>query len=302
MNHSTRRQFLQTSAVLMATAFAGAGFDVKKNPKLLSFSTLGCPDWTFQQIVDFAVLHGYKGIEVRGIQRQIDLTKCNEFNTVQNRAATLKIMDENGLRFIDLGSSATLHFPEGAERQKNLDEGRRFIDLAQEIKCPYIRVFPNNFPKNQEKEATMNLISKGLLELAGHAKGSNVTVLIESHGDLVKIDDLVTVMKQAEHPQVGLIWDIANMWTVTKESPVEVWQKLKKWIRHTHLKDAKMIDGKLQYTLLGKGEVPIFDAINVLSKEGYKDYYSFEWEKLWHPEIAEPELAFADYSRVMKAL
>ncbi len=302
MNHSSRRQFLQTSAVLVATAFTGAAFDVKKKPKLLSFSTLGCPDWTFPQIVDFAVLNGYKGIEVRGIQRQIDLTKCREFNAAQNRAATLKLMDENGLQFVDLGSSATLHFPEGPERQKNLDEGRRFIDLAQEIKCPYIRVFPNNFPKNLEKEATMNLISKGLLELAGHAKGSNVTVLIESHGDLVKIDDLVTVMKQAEHPQVGLIWDITNMWTVTKEHPSEAYKKLKKYIRHTHIKDARMVDRKLQYTFLGKGEVPVFDAINALSKGGYKGYYSFEWEKWWHPEIAEPELAFADYSRVMKAL
>jgi len=302
MNYTSRRKFLQSSAVLMATAFAGTAFDIKMRPKLLSFSTLGCPDWTFQQIVDFAVLHEYKGIEVRGIQRQIDLTKCKEFNSVQNRAATLKIMDENSLQFVDLGSSATLHFSEGVERQKNLDEGRRFIDLAQEIKCPYIRVFPNNFPKDQEKEATMNLISKGLLELASHAKGSNVTVLIESHGDLVKINDLVTVMKQAEHPQVGLIWDITNMWTVTKESPTEAYKKLKKWIRHTHIKDAKMVDGKLQYTLLGKGEVPVFDAINALSKGGYKGYYSFEWEKLWHPEIAEPELAFSDYSRVMKAL
>jgi hypothetical protein len=34
---------------------------------------------------------------------------------------------------------------------------------------------------------------------------------------------------------------------------------------------------------------------------GYKGYYSFEWEKLWHPEIADPEIALADYSKVMKA-
>jgi len=51
---------------------------------------------------------------------------------------------------------------------------------------------------------------------------------------------------------------------------------------------------------LGQGEVPIFEAINVLSKGGYKGYYSFEWEKLWHPEIVEPEIALADYSKVMK--
>jgi hypothetical protein len=37
-----------------------------------------------------------------------------------------------------------------------------------------------------------------------------------------------------------------------------------------------------------------------LYQGGYKGYYSFEWEKLWHPEIAEPELALADYPKKMK--
>ena len=65
MRHSTRKEFLQTSAVLLATVFAGTSFDFKKKKPLLSFSTLGCPDWSFQQITDFAVQHEYKGIELR---------------------------------------------------------------------------------------------------------------------------------------------------------------------------------------------------------------------------------------------
>ncbi|MEO6730872.1 MAG: sugar phosphate isomerase/epimerase family protein [Ferruginibacter sp.] len=300
MNNQTRRNFLQTTSVLLATAFAGSAFNIKKKQLLLSFSTLGCPDWTFSQIVNFAVQHGYKGIELRGIQRQLDLTKCNEFNNAQSRAATLKTMEEKGLSFVDLGSSANLHFADTATRQKNLDEGKRFIDLAQQIKCPYVRVFPNNFPKEQDKKATIDLITKGLVQLGEYAKGSDVMVLMETHGDVVKIEDLEKIMQAANHPQVGLIWDISNMWTVTKEPVAEAWNKLKKHIRHTHIKDAKMADGKLQYTFLGQGEVPIFEAIKLLAKEGYNGYYSFEWEKLWHPEIAEPALAFADYARVMK--
>ena len=161
MSHSTRKEFLQTSSVLLATIITGTSFDLKKKKPLLAFSTLGCPDWTFQQITSFAVQHGYKGIEVRGIQRQMELTKCNEFNSAENRSATGALMKEKGLQFVDLGSSATLHFAEGAEREKNLDEGRRYIDLAQQINCPNIRVFPNNFPKDQDRHATMDLIIKG---------------------------------------------------------------------------------------------------------------------------------------------
>lgn len=301
MNHSTRREFLRKSAVLLAATIAGSSFDMKKRQQLLSFSTLGCPDWSFQQIVGFAAQHGYDGIEIRGIQRELDLERCNEFSNNQNRLATLKIMKQKGLKFVDLGSSANLHFAGLAERKKNLDEARRFIDLAHQLKCPYIRVFPNKFPKGQDRNATMNLIVKGLLELGDHARGSDVTVLMESHGDLVKTDELEKVMSAARHKHVGMIWDIANMWTVTKEPPAQVYSKLKKYIRHTHIKDAKMVNGKIQYTLLGQGEVPIFEAIDLLTKGGYKGYYGFEWEKLWHPEIAEPEVALADFAKVMRS-
>jgi hypothetical protein len=32
----------------------------------------------------------------------------------------------------------------------------------------------------------------------------------------------------------------------------------------------------------------------------YTGSYSFEWEKVWHPELEEPEIAFPDYARVMR--
>ena len=301
MQHSSRRKFLQSSAVLMATAVAGTSFKLKKASPLLAFSTLGCPDWPFQKIVDFAAANNYKGIEVRGILRQLDLPKCNEFSTAENRAATVKLMEEKGLRFVDLGSSATLHFKDAATRQKNLDDGRRFIDLAQQINCPYIRVYGNNFPKEQDRNETMDLVITGLTELGNHAKASGVKVLMETHGDFVKIADLEKIMQATAHPNVGLIWDISNMWTVTKEPPADAYKKLKKYIHHVHIKDAVMVDGKLQYKFLGQGEVPIFEAMEILVRDEYKGYYSYEWEKLWHPELAEPELALADYPRAVKA-
>lgn len=297
---TNRRTFLQNSALLLAGAMMSYSFDLKKRKPLLSFSTLGCPDWSFEKITEFAVENGYQGIELRGLQREMDLTKCNEFRTAQNRKTSVKLMREKKLSFVGLGSSATLHFAETAVRQKNLDEGRRFIDLAQEINCPYVRVFPNNFPKEQERSQTIDLITQGLLELAEYAKGSKVVVLMETHGDLVKTEDLLTIIKAAEHQHSGLVWDISNMWTITKENPAEVYKKLKKYIRHTHLKDALLTNSKLQYVLLGEGQVPVFNAIDELINDNYKGYYSFEWEKLWHPEIAEPEIALAHYPKAMQ--
>ncbi|HLA53521.1 MAG TPA: TIM barrel protein, partial [Flavitalea sp.] len=148
----------------------------------------------------------------------------------------------------------------------------------------------------------LQLISAGLTELGAVAKGSGVKVLMETHGDLVHAQDIAKVMTAAGNQDtIGLVWDISNMWSVTKESPTMVYGLIKKWIMHTHLKDLKSVNGKDQYTLFGDGEVPAFEAIDLLSKNSYPGFYSFEWEKMWHPEIAEPEIALADFPKKMKA-
>jgi sugar phosphate isomerase/epimerase len=267
----------------------------------LSFSTLGCPDWNFEQIVEFAASHAYQGIELRGIQRQMDLTQCSVFNTASARKSSLSLMAAKGLQFVNLGSSATLHFAEGPERQKQLEEGKRFIDLAHTLKCPFIRVFPNSFIKEQTKQQTMDLIAKGLMELGDYSRGSGVEVLMETHGDFVHTDDLETLMLMVPHAQVGLTWDFTNMWTITKESPTAMYKRLRKFIRHTHVKDAKLDGDKIQYSFLGKGEVPVAEALHALRNDDYKGFYSFEWEKRWHPELEEPALALADYPIAIKS-
>lgn len=298
--HLTRRAFLQTSSGLVAAGFVSSGFALRKQKPLLSFSTLGCPDWTFDSIVSFAADHHYDGIEVRGILREMDLPKCPEFSNPASIRSTMNRMKEKRLKFVNLGSSAHMHSKEAVERQHNLDDAKRFIDLAHQLECPYVRVFPNNFPKDQERNETIDLVAKGLIELGNFSKGSSVKVLMETHGEFVQTVDIEKVMTLANHPQVGLIWDPVNMWTITKEPPADVYQRLKKYIHHTHIKDATMEDGKIHYTLLGKGVTPVFEAVDSLAKGGYKGYYSFEWEKMWHPEIEAPEIALADYPGSME--
>ncbi|HTL08510.1 MAG TPA: sugar phosphate isomerase/epimerase family protein [Chitinophagaceae bacterium] len=296
----SRKEFLQQTGLALALLGTGLPTRLTRSPLLLSFSTLGCPDWSFAQILDFAAAHGYQGIEMRGLLRQMDLTKCNEFSDAAHITETLNRMKEKKLRFVNLGSSCNLHFADPVKRKENLDEGRRFIDLAQQLQCPYVRVFPNVFPKDQDRQATMGLIADGLRELAAYATGKKVMVLMETHGEVVHTQDLLNIMQMTNHPQAGLIWDITNMWTITKEPPATVYPALKKYIHHTHIKDAVLVNSNPSYTFLGKGEVPIFEAIALLQKDGYKGFYSFEWEKMWHPELAAPELALADYPLALK--
>ena len=294
MDSITRRHFIKTS-VMTSGAIAMMSFTGlnKKSPgNKLSFSTLGCPAWDLQQIADFAARHKYSGIEFRGLKGEIDLTKSPYFTTGLQESK--RILSDKGLKVVNLGSSAQMHHAEASAKQKHLDEAKAYIDLAHKLECPFVRVFPEKL--GEDKEGSKSRIAENLQLLGKHAEGSNVGILLESHGELVYIKDLVDVMTKAGHKNVGLIWDVMNMWAVSGESPVQVYPQLSKYIKHVHLKDGLKENGKINYVLLGKGHAPVKEAIDQLKKGKYDGYYSFEWEKLWHPEIAEPEIAFAHYS------
>lgn len=300
MKTISRRSFIQYSGTLLATITVDKEIFSKTATPLLSFSTLGCPDWPLDKILDVATANNYTGIEIRGIQREMDLSKSPHFSSDANIKATRELCKSKNIKIVGLGSSAAMHHAGEAERTKAMDEAKRFIAIANKVGCPYVRVFPNNFSKDQTKERSMELMAQGLNDLAKFSKGTKAKVVMETHGDLVWVDDIVTVMNNVDGSQVGLVWDISNMWTVTKEDPAMVYGKIKKWIWHTHIKDIKLQDGKEVYTMFGEGDVPAFKAIDLLSKDNYKGYYSFEWEKMWHPEIAEPDVAFPQYAQVMK--
>jgi sugar phosphate isomerase/epimerase len=292
----TRRTFLATLAGL-STAMSGASSRPASRAKpRLAFSTLGCPDWSLAQILDCAQANDYQGIELRGLQRQLDLPQCPEFNSPAAIASTRKLFKSKGLQVVNLGSSARLHLPEGPDRQRNLADAKRFIDLAQALGCPYVRVFPDDLPEGQDREATLGRIAAGLVELGQYAKKTSVTVLLESHGKVVSIGLLHDLMRRVAHQRVGLIWDVVNMWAATGEPPARVYAQLRLYIRHVHLKDAKLAGGHPQYVLLGEGEAPLTEAIGALRRGNYRGVYSFEWEKMWHPEIAGPEVALPHFA------
>jgi sugar phosphate isomerase/epimerase len=135
--------------------------------------------------------------------------------------------------------------------------------------------------------------------MAEHAKGSGVVVLIESHGDFTNSNDLQQILTGVDSPAFQLLWDAHHTFVAGKEQPAETWKSLGRWVRHTHLKDSKPEGADRRYVLTGMGEVPVKEQVRVLAANGYKGYYCFEWEKKWHPEIEEPEVAFPHYAKTM---
>ena len=271
----------------------------QKAPKLpISFSTLGCPKWPWQRVVEQASRFGYSAIEIRGLEGEMDLTKRPEFSGTQ-AATTLKDLEALDLKISDLGASARMHEADPKVRAAQLDEGRRFIDLAARLKVPYVRVFGDRIPEGDTKAGTIPRVIDGLKTLGAHAKGSGVTVLIESHGDFTESAPLREILDGTSLPTVALLWDAHHTVVAGHEEPSQTYKVLGSYVRHTHLKDSRPNGEERQYVLTGNGTVPVKETVAVLVSNGYRGFFGFEWEKLWHPTIEEPEVAFPHFAEQM---
>ena len=302
MKEISRRKFAQSlgaavaaPAILSSRIWAGA--KTKRLP--IAFSTLGCPKWDWKTILDQAAQHGYSALELRGVGGEMDLPKNPQFQGAKLKES-LNDLDAQGLKISDLGASARLGEPDATKRAAQLDEARRFVDLAQQLKSPYVRIFGGKLLKGQTMQAATELIIAGFKELHEHAKGSGVTLLIESHDEFTTSESLLAILQGANLPTALLLWDAHHTFVAGKEQPAETYKKLGKFVRHTHLKDSKPAGNDRRYVLTGTGEVPIKETVKVLARNGYKGYYCFEWEKRWHPEIEDPEIAIPHYAKVMR--
>jgi sugar phosphate isomerase/epimerase len=298
MNAVTRRSFLATLGAGLTAAPGLLRAQSRSARYPIAFSTLGCPSWSWKTILESAGRYGYAAIELRGIAGEMDLPKVPEF--IGTRLAdTKRDLAAIGLAVAGLGASARMHEKDPAVRAQQFDEGCRFIDLAQAMGVKYVRMFGDRMPEGEPKDEVMKRVVEGFLGMADYAKPAGVTVLIESHGDFTRSADLEDILTRVASPQFALLWDAHHSFAAAGEQPADTLAKIGKWTRHTHLKDSKPGGADRRYVLVGTGDVPVKEQVRVLAAAGYKGLYCFEWEKKWHPEIEEPEVAFPHYAKTM---
>lgn len=289
----TRREFLAAGT---ATALWSGMSWGREETLPLAFSTLGCPAWNWSKVLEYAQKNGFAAIELRGIMGDMNLPARPEFAPTQIKESKRQVAD-HGLKISDLGSSSEMHTADPAERAKQLADARRFIDLASSLEVPYVRVFGNQI--RAPREEVLGRVVDGLHQLGEYAGPKGVTVILETHGDFVDSPTLKEVLTRADSKYVALLWDAHHTFVEGHETPEHTVAELGPWIRHTHLKDSVPAGKDRKYVLTGTGDVPVERQVMALRNMGYKGYYCFEWEKVWHPDIQEPEIAFPDYVRVV---
>lgn len=264
----------------------------------LSISTLGCPNYSLDQAAQ--LLHSCKvgGIEIRGLDGELEITKmhCFDATELEHTRATL---ERYGLRPVCLGSSVAMH-----RDGDNVMAAMADVKRCSEVGIPAIRIFGNNLPRDGEQRSQkLRSIADDIARLCRLAAPLGVGIWLETHGDINTVETLSEIIRACAGLQnFGIIWDIAHT-TSQNGGFCALLDEIYPYVRHIHIKDCKtMPGGSTKLCLPGQGELPIRDIVCELNSRGYDGYYSFEWEKLWHPELEEPEVAFMCFVEYMRRI
>jgi sugar phosphate isomerase/epimerase len=262
----------------------------------LAFSTLGCPAWNLDQIMAAARDAGYEGVEWRGYRDEMELPSASIFRGAAREETRQRFRDA-GLEFTCLSSSVRLSDPSIEAQRRERKSLEEYAELAAFLGCGMVRVFGGNLSSDERREDALPRMAGFLRELGAVAAPYGVTVVLETHDAFSTGALVAALLREASHPAVGALWDLHHPYR-EGEAPEETVQVLAPFLRHTHVKDSR--EGR--YTLMGKGDVPLGAMIRLLRERDYDGWISVEWEKRWHPEIADPEEVLPQYARGMREL
>lgn len=254
----------------------------------IAFSTLGCPAWSLERILAAATEYGYDAIELRGLQDQMDLPLAEPFLPA-NRAATRRRITEAGVAVCCVSSS-------GVVAKANLDHVRAHAELARDLDCPAVRVFGGSLPDDLPRAEAVARAAETLRAFGDAAQEAGVTIVLETHDAFSTGAQVAELLDATRHPAVFSLWDLHHPYR-QGESPETTHRFLAPTLRHVHVKDGK--DGS--YTLMGEGDLPLTAMLDRIQGGGYDGPISLEWEKRWKPAIADPEIAFPQYAKALRA-
>jgi sugar phosphate isomerase/epimerase len=263
----------------------------------LAYSTLGCPSWSFEQAASQAAQHGYQALEVRIYNGDIipsDLSQAE-------RASIRRTLAQNKIGIAGLGASTRFAFADAQERQVNVDQLIQYLELAADLEVPLVRTFGSPGQITISMADAIQYVADALNVVAPTAERLGVNVALETHDAFCKGVDVAAALAMVPSSSIGAIWDVHHPFRMGEDIET-TWRVLGSRLIHVHMKDARLrADGSWQLVLMGEGEVPCRAVVELLNREGYQGYIAAEWEKKWHPDIEEPEVALPQHAEVLRS-
>ena len=237
-------------------------------------------DWDVDTIIKNLGANGFEAVELRtghkhGVEPSIDAKARADIRTKFERSK---------VRLLSFGSTCEFQAPEEEVRKKNVDEGKRFVELAHDTGAWAVKVRPNGLPAGIPQEKTIANIAAALRELGDYGARYGVEIWMEVHGRETQVPNIsAAIMRETKNANVGLCWN-SNPTDVVNGSVKDTFQLLKPWIKNCHINE--LVSGYPYREFFGLLREAKYDRYTLCEAgeskepERFLKYYSALWKEL----------------------
>jgi fatty-acyl-CoA synthase len=238
----------------------------------------------------------FDGIEIRGLGNDIFSVKAPPFKDSE-LPKTIAKLKQLKLEIPCLSSGEPVNEVETREQAKA--EIIAYCELASKIGARYIRVLGdrNAAPGKEVDDA---VVIETMKELVPVAEQYNVTLLLETNGAYADTKRLKKVLDEIGSHKVAALWDMHHPYRFFGESPKQTVDTLGEYIKHVHVKDSVMEDGKVIYKLMGTGDMPLKETFEALEAINFSGYVSLEWVYRWSKDLLDANIVVPHFAGYME--
>jgi len=171
----------------------------------LAFSTLACPDWTIEQAAEAARRLGYEGVQLRLVDGAFLQPDISALERSRIRSAF------SGLQIACVDTSVRFSSSDEAERAGNRADAIKFLQLANDLESPLIRVFagqPFEVAQGHELAVIVERVTDSLSQLRQKAEEYGVNIGVETHDVSATGRVMAQILSSVSSPAIGAIWDV----------------------------------------------------------------------------------------------
>ena len=254
-------------------------------------STLGCHELDLAAICKLAEKHGIQQLEIRSLADSLNLPEYLDATYSGDAAAVQRILDQHRQSIVALNSGFKLIGSDTEAREELL----AFVRWAELLNVPFVRVFGGG---SMDKALSSGEIAEAVDNLRWwkeqrESNNWSTQILLETHGGMSS-GKRCAELQEAFGGPLEIIWDTHHTWKLGNESAQQTWELIGAMVKHVHIKDSVSEPSArhpYSYCLLGEGEFPADDVFGVLAKNNFQGVVSLEWERKWHPYLADLDVA-----------
>lgn len=167
-----------------------------------------------------------------------------------------------------------------AEYREHLEIFRQSCRVAHRFGTPLVRAF--TFWKDQPLDAVYGRILDAFAEPIRIANGEGITIAVENEAStfIATGEQLARFLADVGSPRLKALWDPGNAYydDLHEQAYPVGYRALRGQIIHVHIKDCAVNPetGRLEWVVLGKGEIDIAGQLRALGEDHYEGYVSLE--------------------------